>query len=93
MYGGFIIGNDYVRMYIFEIWKSRKTPTTPTHDVPTGDLPLCDDDNLHTHVKSFPIINLPLKNGERVVTIIARLAVRLGDVWVTLVKTSNVEYF
>ena len=25
--------------------------------------------------------------------IIARLAVRLGDVWVTLVKTSNVEYF
>ena len=33
------------------------------------------------------------KNGERVGTIIARLAVRLGDVWVTLVKTSNVEYF
>ena len=33
------------------------------------------------------------KNGERVGTIIARLLVRLGDVWVTLVKTSNVEYF
>ena len=33
------------------------------------------------------------KNGERVGAIIARLAVRLGDVWVTLVKTSNVEYF
>ena len=37
------------------------------------------------------------KNGERVGTIIARLAVRLGDVyayvWVTIVKTSNVEYF
>ena len=33
------------------------------------------------------------KNGERVGTVIARLAVRLGDVWVTLVKTSNVEYF
>ena len=38
------------------------------------------------------------KNGERVGTIIARLAVRLGDVsrvWVTLVpvvKTSNAEY-
>ena len=30
---------------------------------------------------------------EHVGTIIARLAVRLGDVWVTLVKTSNVEYF
>ena len=28
------------------------------------------------------------ENGERVGTIIARLAVRLGDVWVTLVKTS-----
>ena len=34
-----------------------------------------------------------LENGERVGTIIARLAVRLGDVWVTRVKTSNVEYF
>ena len=34
-----------------------------------------------------------LENGERVGTIIARLAMRLGDVWVTLVKTSNVEYF
>ena len=31
-------------------------------------------------------------NGELVSTIIARLAVRLGDVWVTLVKTTNVEY-
>ena len=29
------------------------------------------------------------KNGERVGTIIARLAVRLRDVWVTLVKTSE----
>ena len=29
------------------------------------------------------------KNGERVGTIIARLVVRLGDVWVTLVNTGN----
>ena len=34
-----------------------------------------------------------LEIGEHVGTIIARLAVRLGDVWVTLVKTTNVEYF
>ena len=33
-----------------------------------------------------------LENGERVGTIFARLAVRLGDVWVTLVKTST-PYF
>ena len=33
------------------------------------------------------------RNGERVGTILARLAVGLGDVWFTLVKTSNVEYF
>ena len=32
------------------------------------------------------------ENCDRLGTRIARLAVRLGDEWVTLVKTTNVEY-
>ena len=31
-----------------------RTPATTTHDVPTGDLPLCDEmlDNLHTYARN-----------------------------------------